>query len=156
MTLSALRAGKMSAGSPRGNGGLAPAICGLLPQQGRPLKRAPCTTSEQSPLVSVFACGENCVRSLAPPLPTKSCDFAGAPSPCSPNGVPAPDSISGVVSLAPSSWRSWRYPVQTVIQLFRAKKEAGHIHNHTSRTAPAPLVFVLVCVCNRLYLFQSV
>ena len=53
MTLSAHRAGKMSAGSPRGNGGLAPAICGLLPQQGCPLKRAPCTTSEQSPLVSV-------------------------------------------------------------------------------------------------------
>ena len=48
------------------------------------------------------------------------------------------------------------YPIQTVIQLFWAKNEAGCIHNHTSRTAPAPLVFVLVCVCNRLYLFQSV
>ena len=28
---------------------------------------------------SVSACGENSARSLAPPLPTKSSDFAGAP-----------------------------------------------------------------------------
>ena len=28
------------------------------------------------------------------------------------------------------------YPIQTVIQLFWAKNEAGCIHNHTSRTAP--------------------
>lgn len=47
------------------------------------------------------------------------------------------------------------YPIRTVIQLFWAKKEAGCIHNRTSRTALAPLVFVLVCVCNRLYLYQS-
>ena len=30
------------------------------------------TSSSQSPLNSVSACGKNCVRSLAPPLPTKS------------------------------------------------------------------------------------
>ena len=45
------------------------------------------------------------------------------------------------------------YPIQTVIQLFRANKKAGHIHNRTSRAALAPLVLVLVCVCNRLSLF---
>ena len=27
--------------------------------------------SSQSPLYSVFTCGENCARSLAPPLPTR-------------------------------------------------------------------------------------
>ena len=37
----------------------------------------------------------------------------------------------------------------------RANKEAGHIHNRTSRMALAPLVFVLVRVCNRLCLHQS-
>jgi hypothetical protein len=37
----------------------------------------------------------------------------------------------------------------------RANKKASYIHNRTSKTALAPLVFVLVCVCNRLYLYQS-
>ena len=34
-------------------------------------------SSSQSPLHSVSACGENCVRSLAPPLPTKSSILRG-------------------------------------------------------------------------------
>ncbi len=34
-------------------------------------------SSSQSPLNSVSACGENCVRSLAPPLPTKSSILRG-------------------------------------------------------------------------------
>ena len=37
----------------------------------------------------------------------------------------------------------------------RANKETGYIHNRASRTILAPLVSVLVCVCNRLYLYQS-
>ncbi len=40
------------------------------------------------------------------------------------------------------------------INPIKANKEAGYIHNRTSRTALAPLVSVLVCVCNRLSLFQ--
>ena len=35
------------------------------------------TSSSQSPLASVSACGENCDRSLAPPLPTKSTTLRG-------------------------------------------------------------------------------
>ena len=73
--------------------------------------------------------------------------------PLSLNGVPAPFqrrclALSMVEVMA-------KYPIQTVIQLFWAKKEAGCTHNRTSRTALDPLVFVLVCVCNRLYLYQS-
>ena len=35
------------------------------------VKKLGCTSSSQSPLVSVSADGENCDRSLAPPLPTR-------------------------------------------------------------------------------------
>ena len=41
------------------------------------VKKLGCTSSSQSPLVSVFADGENCARSLAPPLPTKSATLRG-------------------------------------------------------------------------------
>lgn len=43
------------------------------------------------------------------------------------------------------------YPIQTVIQLFWAKKEAGCIHNHTSRTAIAPLVSVWIVYVTGIY-----
>ena len=73
---------------------------------------------------SVSACGENCARSLAPPLPTKFGDFAGPPSPCSPNGVPAPDSISGVISLVPSGGRSqWTIPFRRSFSCFGQRKK---------------------------------
>ena len=41
------------------------------------VKKLGCTSSSQSPLISVPADGENCVRSLAPPLPTKSATSRG-------------------------------------------------------------------------------
>ena len=41
------------------------------------VKKLGCTSSSQSPLISVSADGENCVRSLAPPLPTKSTTLRG-------------------------------------------------------------------------------
>ena len=41
------------------------------------VKKLGCTSSSQSPLVSVSADGENCDRSLAPPLPTKSATLWG-------------------------------------------------------------------------------
>ena len=41
------------------------------------VKKLGCTSSSQSPLVSVSADGENCDRSLAPPLPTKSATLRG-------------------------------------------------------------------------------
>ena len=42
----------------------------LLPQGACPAGMHPPLSSSQSPLNSVSACGENCARSLAPPLPT--------------------------------------------------------------------------------------
>ena len=48
----------------------------------RPKRLHPRTpSSSQSPLGFVSACGENCTRSLAPPLPTKpaSLGFCGGP-----------------------------------------------------------------------------
>ena len=42
----------------------------LLPQGHCPCGMRPPLSSSQSPLSSVSACGENCARSLAPPLPT--------------------------------------------------------------------------------------
>ena len=47
------------------------------------VKKLGCTSSSQSPLVSVSADGENCDRSLAPPLPTKSATLRG-PRTCCP------------------------------------------------------------------------
>ena len=41
------------------------------------VKKLGCTSSSQSPLSSVSADGENCVRSLASPLPTKSTTLRG-------------------------------------------------------------------------------
>ena len=41
------------------------------------VKKLGCTSSSQSPLVSVSADGENCAHSLAPPLPTKSTTLRG-------------------------------------------------------------------------------
>ncbi len=41
------------------------------------VKKLGCTSSSQSPLISVSADGENCARSLAPPLPTKSATLRG-------------------------------------------------------------------------------
>ena len=41
------------------------------------VKKLGCTSSSQSPLISVSADGENCDRSLAPPLPTKSATLRG-------------------------------------------------------------------------------
>ena len=46
------------------------------------VKKLGCTSSSQSPLVSVSACGENCARSLAPPLPTKSATLRGPRTSC--------------------------------------------------------------------------
>ncbi|ERK53707.1 hypothetical protein HMPREF1545_04199 [Oscillibacter sp. KLE 1728] len=50
----------------------------LLPQEGGSSRMPPPLSSSQSPLSSVSACGENCARSLAPPLPTAR-GAAGAP-----------------------------------------------------------------------------
>ena len=50
----------------------------LLPQGPLPRGMRPPLSSSQSPLSSVSACGENCARSLAPPLPTAR-GAAGAP-----------------------------------------------------------------------------
>ena len=47
------------------------------------VKKLGCTSSSQSPLISVSADGENCDRSLAPPLPTKSATLRG-PRTCCP------------------------------------------------------------------------
>ena len=47
------------------------------------VKKLGCTSSSQSPLVSVSADGKNCDRSLAPPLPTKSATLRG-PRTCCP------------------------------------------------------------------------
>ena len=55
-----------------GHGDLAPAR-GPFPRGMRPP-----LSSSQSPLSSISACGENCARSLAPPLPTAR-SAAGAP-----------------------------------------------------------------------------
>ena len=41
------------------------------------VKKLGCTSSSQSPLISVSADGENCARSLAHPLPTKSATLRG-------------------------------------------------------------------------------
>ena len=46
------------------------------------VKKLDCTSSSQSPLVSVSADGENCDRSLAPPLPTKSATLRGPRTSC--------------------------------------------------------------------------
>ena len=46
------------------------------------VKKLGCTSSSQSPLVSVSADGENCDRSLAPPLPTKSATLRGPRTSC--------------------------------------------------------------------------
>ena len=46
------------------------------------VKKRGCTSSSQSPLVSVSADGENCDRSLAPPLPTKSATLRGPRTSC--------------------------------------------------------------------------
>ena len=43
------------------------------------VKKLGCTSSSQSPLISVSADGENCDRSLAPPLPTKPAALRGTP-----------------------------------------------------------------------------
>ena len=61
----------------RGNAGRRPRGV-WLPPEGRSHGGAPPIASSQSPLSSVSACGENCVRSLAPPLPTAR-GAAGAP-----------------------------------------------------------------------------
>ena len=51
----------------------------LAPARGHcPCRMRPPLSSSQSPLSSVSACGENCARSLAPPLPTAR-GAAGAP-----------------------------------------------------------------------------
>ena len=47
------------------------------------VKKLGCTSSSQSPLSSVSADGENCDRSLAPPLPAKSATLWG-PRTCCP------------------------------------------------------------------------
>lgn len=65
--------------------------------------------------------------------PHKVLRLCGTPSPCSPNGVPAPDSISGVISLA-SHWRSWRSIPFGRSFSCQDKKRAGHIHNRTGGT----------------------
>ena len=59
-------------------------------------------TSSQSPLNFVSACGENCARSLAPPLPTQpaSLGLRGVPHPLCVCSFPA-----GQVSPA-SDWHS--------------------------------------------------
>ena len=68
-----VRAAGLIGGPPNGGlGGLAPAR-GLV-QRDAP----PPLSSSQSPLSSISACGENCARSLAPPLPTAR-SAAGAP-----------------------------------------------------------------------------
>lgn len=69
--------------------------------------------------------------------------------PLSLNGVPAPFqrrclALSMVEVMA-------KYPIQTVIQLFWAKKEAGCTHNRTSRTALAPLVSVWIVYVTGFY-----
>ena len=46
------------------------------------VKKLGCTSSSQSPLVSVSADGENYDRSLAPPLPTKSATLRGPQTSC--------------------------------------------------------------------------
>ena len=46
------------------------------------VKKLGCTSSSQSPLISVSADGENCDRSLAPPLPTKSATLRGPRTSC--------------------------------------------------------------------------
>ena len=46
------------------------------------VKKLGCTSSSQSPLVSVSADGENCDRSIAPPLPTKSATLRGPRTSC--------------------------------------------------------------------------
>lgn len=46
------------------------------------VKKLGCTSSSQSPLVSVSADGENCDRCLAPPLPTKSATLWGPRTNC--------------------------------------------------------------------------
>ena len=46
------------------------------------VKKLGCTSSSQSPLVSVSADGENCDRPLAPPLPTKSATLRGPRTSC--------------------------------------------------------------------------
>ena len=51
---------------------------GDLPPGAVPTGVRPPLSSSQSPLSSVSACGENCARSLAPPLPTAR-SAAGAP-----------------------------------------------------------------------------
>ena len=61
----------------RGNAGRWPRGV-WLPPEGRSHGGAPPIASSQSPLSSVSACGENCARSLAPPLPTAR-GAAGAP-----------------------------------------------------------------------------
>ena len=59
------------------------------------VKKLGCTSSSQSPLISVSADGENCDRSLAPPLPTKPCDFAGTPTMAACSGVGTLPATSG-------------------------------------------------------------
>lgn len=46
------------------------------------VKKLGCTSSSQSPLISVSADGENCDRSLAPPLPTKPATLRGPRTSC--------------------------------------------------------------------------
>ena len=60
------------AGTPRKPGGPPPGGRGRFCSRRGPLPRGmrPPLSSSQSPLSSVSACGENCARSLAPPLPT--------------------------------------------------------------------------------------
>ena len=62
-----------------GNAGHRTAATGAwLPPGAVPTGVRPPLSSSQSPLSSVSACGENCARSLAPPLPTAR-GAAGAP-----------------------------------------------------------------------------
>ena len=100
MTLSALRAGKMSVGSPRGRG-LRPRNLRIAPPAGPPFEKGTLHL-----VGAKSACLRFRLRRKLRPLPCSSSPhkvlrLCGDPMPYSLNGVPAPDSISGVVSLAP-------------------------------------------------------
>ena len=69
---------------------------------------APPIASSQSPLSSVSACGENCARSLAPPLPTAR-GAAGAPfRSCPKRECAAPGGREKGAKRAPVQWPSAR------------------------------------------------
>ena len=98
------------------------------------VKKLGCTSSSQSPLSSVSADGENCDRSLAPPLPAKSATLRG-PRTCCP--WLAERIEAGVVGYR-----------EAVLETF---PHARRMHTAKKQTAdPAAFAGSAVCQCSDL------